>query len=301
MLKLVTTAVLLFSVVCARAAVPGLPLEALDHRELSLRFEPGLRAAAEEIAALYPAVKSELEALFGWHLHRRPTIVLIQQESVFEKLSGHPMIAAYAVPAQNLVVMDYGRLATRPSRIRSVFKHELVHLLLHENLDGAKLPKWFEEGVAQWASGGVADLLDQPQPSLLDQALLSGDHIPLHDLTERFPSDPRSLLLAYEESRSLVTFVADTYGGENITAILESIKRGSDMDAAFYHALSAFPWQIERRWVQERARSPVWLTYLAGHLYTFLFLLGALLTVLGFWRYWQKKRSYVDDDEAPES
>ncbi|MGW8187928.1 MAG: peptidase MA family metallohydrolase [Desulfobacterales bacterium] len=270
--------------------------ETLDQPAVKVRYEASLKGAAEDVATSFPAVEAELAALFGWHLSQRPTVMLIQNGEIFRRLVDHPLITAFAVPSENLIVLDYGKLAGRPAHFGSVLKHEVVHLLLHANRSGAALPKWLEEGVAQWASEGVADLLEKPQPSLLEDAALSGDLIPLNTLRDRFPTDNRMLLLAYEESRRVVSYIAETHGRSALIEILADIQRGSDVDAAFYRSLSAFPWEIERQWIAEQNRGTAWLTYLAGHLYQFLFFAGALLTVAAFVRFRLKKRSYVDDE-----
>ena len=270
--------------------------ETLDRPELKVRYEAPLKGAAEDLAATFPAVESELAERFGWHLSQRPTVMLIQNGEIFRRLADHPLITAFAVPSENLIVLDFGKLAGRPVHFRSVLKHEVVHLFLHVNHSGGALPKWLEEGVAQWASEGVAELIEQPQPSLLEDAILSGGLIPLSALRDRFPTDSRMLLLAYEESHRVVSYIVETYGRSSLIEILTDIQRGSDVDAAFYRSLSAFPWEIERQWIAGQNRGTAWLTYLAGHLYQFLFFLGALLTVAGFVRFRLKKRAYVDDE-----
>jgi hypothetical protein len=270
--------------------------ETLVHPGLKIRYETPLKGAAEDLAATFPAVEAELVELFGWRLSQRPTVMLIQNGEVFRRLADHPLITAFAVPSENLIVLDFGKLAGQPAHFRSVLKHEVVHLFLHANHSGAALPKWLEEGVAQWASEGVAELLEQPHPSLLEDAIISGDLIPLSALRDRFPTDSRKLLLAYEESRRVVSYIAETHGRSVLIDILADIRRGSDADAAFFRSLSAFPWEIERQWIARQNRGTVWLTYLAGHLDQFLFFLGALLTVVGFVRFWLKKRAYVDDE-----
>ena len=270
--------------------------ETLVRPELKIRYEVPLKGAAEDLAASFPAVEAELAELFGWHLSQRPTVMLIQNGETFRRLADHPLITAFAVPSENLIVLDFGKLAGRQVHFRSVLKHEVVHLFLHVNHSGDALPKWLEEGVAQWASEGVAELIEQPQPSLLEDAVLSGGLIPLSALRDRFPTDSRMLLLSYEESHRVVSYIAETYGRSSLIEILADIQRGSDVDTAFYRSLSAFPGEIERQWIAGQNRGAVWLTYLAGHLYQFLFFLGALLTVAGFVRFRLKKRAYVDDE-----
>lgn len=67
-------------------------------------------------------------------------------------------------------------------KLRSVIAHELAHIALRSYLETAQLAAWFDEGFAEWASGGPtcqgwarirSDLLDRERdarapPSLLD-------------------------------------------------------------------------------------------------------------------------------------
>lgn len=270
------------------------PFETIDLAGLTISYEVPLKGAAEDLAAVFPAVVAELETLFGWCLSQRPTVMLIQTGEVFRRRADHPLILAYAVPSESLIVIDFGKLAGRPAHFRSVLKHEAAHLFLHAGLGEAVLPKWLEEGVAQWASEGVAELLVQPQSSLLEDAIVSGTLMPLSDLHDRFPTDPRKLLLAYAQSRRAVSFIVAAHGPVALVEILADIRRGGDVDVAFQRVLKALPREIERRWIAHENQDSAWLAFLAGHLYHFLFLLAALLTLAGFVRFRLQKRDYAD-------
>ncbi|MFZ0613340.1 MAG: hypothetical protein WAM73_13970 [Desulfobacterales bacterium] len=266
----------------------------LERPALTIRYEEPLRKAAEDLATVFRAVSAELVDLFGWHLSQRPTVMLIQTAQVFRQRAGHPLISAYAVPSENLIVLDYGRLAGRPVQLRSVLKHELVHLFLNSSPQTGALPKWLEEGVAQWASEGVAELLDQPPPTVFEAAVVAGGLMPLSELRHHFPRDDRLLMLAYEESRRAVDYIVEANGRRTLIEFLAEVQRGSDVEAAFYRGIGAFPWEIEKQWLDRQSRTTAWPVVLAGHIYQFLFLLGALLTVAGFVRFLRRKRDYTE-------
>ena len=277
--------------------VPAIQLEFLQGHELTVRFDPTLRGIAEEMIDDYPRVKSNLEKIFGWEMPFRPTVFLIQDKEHIRKLSGNPLVVAFAVPEENIIVIDCSRLHIRPHRLDLVMKHELVHLILHYYISGPHLPRWFDEGVAQWISEGVAELLVGPQRSLFEEAILTGKYISLNDLKHGFPRDNTGLILAYEESRSFVDYISNHYGPEKILKILNLLRNGNDIHTAFTASLDASVEEIEERWIRQQHRQTTWLTYLAGHIYEFLFLAGALLTVIGFIRFLIRKRTYRDDNE----
>ena len=104
-------------------------------------------------------------------------------------------------------------------------------------------------------------------------------------------------MLAYEESRSFVTFISQRYGDKKVLDILRYMQKGNDVHTAFYASIDALPEEIENKWISEQRRQSTWFIFLAGHIYEFLFLAGALLTVIGFIRFLIKKRNYRDEDD----
>ncbi len=275
----------------------AIQLEFLSIPELTVRFEPSLKGIAKDVVHIYPRIKSNLEKTFGWEMPFKPTVFLIQDKEYFQRLTGNKLIVAFAAPAENLIVIDCSRLHIRPHRLDQILKHEMVHLILHHNIRSVHLPRWLDEGVAQWLSEGVAELLEAPQRSFFQEALLSDKYIPLRNLKHRFPTDKKNLMLAYEESRSFVDFISDRYGDDKIFEILNHLQKGNGIHTAFTASLNSSPEEIEDRWIMQQRRQTTWFIFLAGHIYEFLFLAGALLTVIGFIRFLIKKRNYRDEDD----
>jgi len=273
----------------------AIQLKSVTRSELTVRFEPALKGIAEDVLDIYPRIKSNLEKTFGWEMPLRPAVFLIQNKEYFQRFTGNKLIVAFAAPAENLIVIDCSRLHIRPHRLDQILKHEMIHLLLHHHIRSVHLPRWLDEGVAQWFSEGVGELLEAPQRSFFEEALLSGNYIPLRDLKHSFPMDKKSLMLAYEESRSFVAFISDRYGDDSIFEILKHLQKGNEIHTAFPKRLNALPEEIEDQWIRQQRRQTTWLIFLAGHMYEFLFLAGALLTVIGFIRFLIKKRNYKDE------
>jgi len=272
-------------------------LGSLEAGGAHFQYEEGLQPAAKELAGLYPKLRRDLAQRFGWPLDFKPTVVLIANPKRFRQVAGSRLVAAYAVPSRNLIVLDYSRLSADPGRLEAVTKHELVHLLLHRHIDADLLPRWLNEGVAQWISEGIGELLARPRPGLLEKAVLSGSHLSLARMERRFPSTRDGLLLAYEQSHSIVRFIADRFGEEKLFQILDRMKRGSDIDAALQAVLSLDRRQLEKRWLETQRKPSPWLTFLARNIYSILFLFGALLTMVGFVRFLIRKRRYRDEDD----
>ena len=170
-------------------------------------------------------------------------------------------------------------------------------ILIHHHIKRENLPRWLDEGICQWASDGVAEIIMNQRRSVLDEAILSGRYLSIRDLTDRFPGEKRSLMLAYEESKSLVEYIIGSYGSEGILAVLDYLKDGAEVDVAILKGLSISLDELEARWHQDLKRRITWVTYLINHLYQILFFLAALAVIYGFIRRLMKKRAYRDEEE----
>ena len=50
-----------------------------------------LESAARDVVSIYPVVKDELEALFGWQLDVRPRVVLVKNSRSFQQMTRHAL------------------------------------------------------------------------------------------------------------------------------------------------------------------------------------------------------------------
>ena len=243
-------------------------------------------------------LKAELEKTLNWELDFGPTILLTNNRRKFEELTGNSLVVAYAIPRKNLIVVDYSKTTTRPFSLGTILKHELCHLLLHHHIREVHLPRWLDEGISQWVSDGIAEIMINRKRSTLNTAVLSKRLIRLERLSVSFPRDEKSLLLAYEESKSVVEYIGNEFGRDGILNLLQHMRDGYEIDVAIQRSLSVRFDGLERKWHSHLRKKITWFTYLATNLYTILFFLAALITVFGFVRVVIKKRRYVDDEPS---
>jgi hypothetical protein len=266
--------------------------------EVVVLFQEPLGRAAKEVVNIYPALRRELEKTLGWRVGFRPQVLLIHDREAFVRMAGSDLFVALALPREDLVVIDYSKMSTAPFSLAVILKHELTHLLLHHHIRRAELPKWLDEGVSQWVSGGIAEVIIGRKGTVLKEATLSGNYLSLDSLVDDFPRDKRSLILAYEESRSFVEFISGTFGVEGLLEVLGHLKEGDDADVAVFDSLSVPLDELERRWHRHLRKQTTWLTYLAGNLYGILFFAAALITIVGFIRLLiMKRRRYGHDED----
>jgi len=269
----------------------------VERNEAIVSFEEPLRGAAQEVADLYPKVKQELENLIQWDIDFRPTILLLKDKN-FQKVGGNNFVMAFAVPRRNLIVIDYSKMKIISFTIHSTLKHELCHLLLHRYVTKGNLPKWLDEGIAQWTSDGMVEIvMNNKQESMLNKTILTGRYIPLRVLAHQFPDERHQLLLAYEESKSFVEYIVDRYGARGLLAILEQLKEGYGINEAIRNSLSISFAELEEDWLKHLDKRISWFHYLSRNLYNILFFVAALATILGFVKILIKKRRYNDEED----
>ncbi len=274
----------------------GIPPSSIETKEIIVLFEESLEGAAKKVAVSYPALKKDLEERLKLSLDFRPVVLLLDKRETFQEKSGSKLIMAFAIPSQRLIVMDYSIIRAKPYLLETTLKHELCHLLLHRHIESFNLPKWLDEGVSQWVSEGMAEIIMNRDRFILGRAVLSGKYFRIRDISRRFPEDEISLLTAYEESKDLIEYTGREFGEEGIIDILEYLKAGNSPDEAVFKSLSVSLEALEELWLEDLKKRTTWFTYLTVHLYQILFSLGALLAVAGFVRTMIRMKNYRDDD-----
>ena len=271
--------VLLLRIVPAYA-VTNAEFDTLERGDLVIRFNRPLSGVANEIARFFPKAKTELSTLLGWELVSISEVVLVRDHEAFRMVAGSDMVVAFADPRKGRIVVDCSRIGMPHFDLEMVFKHELCHLFLHFHIPSG-LPRWLDEGIAQWTSGGLGEILVENRTSILDEAVLSGRVFRFDDLTFSFPEDRYGVALAYEQSKSFVEYMAATYGTPELVALLNLLKDGTAIDEAVHNTMGLPLAHIERNWLSHFGTRTAWLAYVSNNLYEILFLLAALLTVIG--------------------
>jgi hypothetical protein len=283
--------ILSFTASCAQSAERNL----IEQKDVVILFDAGLQPVAEKAASFYPAIKSELEKSIGWKVDFRPEIVLIKDNETFQMMSGNPLIVGYALPDKGVIVINYSKM-TEPFSLETIVKHELCHLLLHEYIKDENLPRWLDEGVAQWVSGGLADIIMEKR-SVLDGAVMQNRMLGLRYLADGFPGDDVRLRLAYAESKSFVEYITTDKGTEGLMDILNSLKNGNDIDSAIMETFSISFAELEERWRDSLEKKKLWISFLINNLTELLFFLSALILVYGFMRAWRRKKRRYEEEE----
>lgn len=275
--------------------------QTLVDERVTVSYDGPLQNAAIEVLKVYPAIRAELLNDLGWwSTDFRPEIILIKDSASFRRFTDSSLIAAIAIPQKDLIVVDYSRMNIHPFTLGTTLKHELCHLELHHHIAERNLPRWLDEGICQWITGGLAEIMTDGTYSILREAALSKRVISFEELAERFPNEGRDLLLAYEESRSIVEYIQKEFSVSGVRSILEYLSRNDNLQDAVQKSLLISLDELEDRWRLSITEKTLWFSYISNNFYEILFLFAALITIYGFFRTLKKKKEYRDEAEARE-
>ncbi len=285
------TALLLFVLLLFAAVKPVHGSQSLVMRSetASVRFDAAQEAAAGEVLRLYPTVQSDLRSLIPWPVEFSPTFVLLK-EGQLEKMAGTELVAALAIPERDLILLDLSKMYKHAFVLETTMKHELCHLLLHHHIRKTELPRWLDEGVCQWVTNGMAEIVVDRKVSFLNEAVLSGRVLSLRELSEHFPGGDRSLILAYEQSQSVVTYISQRYGTDKLLQVLNRLRDGVPLPEAVSETLGIAIPELEGSWQRSLKKEQTWLLYVSVHLYEILFFAAALLTMAGAYRLIRRRK-----------
>lgn len=261
-----------------------------------IHYQPRLDNVAQQIVRMYPPVKLELEHTLHLMVDFKPNILLMNDRRRFSKTFGGDMVVAVAIPDRNLMVIDYTRMVENPFMLRTTLKHELSHLLLHRHIDSDSLPRWLDEGISQWVTGGVSELVTDPGWSVLENAAMRDNLLRFDELVS-FPSERRATMLAYQQSKSFIEYIVELYGTNALINILREMKNNASVDRAFATVLPHTLRQVEHNWVNHIQTRVSWFTYISRNMFQFIFLIAAFLLIVAFIKTIFQRRRRDDDDE----
>jgi MYXO-CTERM domain-containing protein len=210
-------------------------------------------------------------------LPRAVSLFIAPDRPVFDSLTGGRVPewgAGVAVPALGrIVVPGFGTQRARGWEEARVLKHEWAHLGLHQFLGGLRPPRWFDEGYAQWASGGW-----NPSEGWRLRVSLAMGRAPLLDsLVLDWPRDPASAGLAYLLSATAVEYLVRESGERGLRIFLERWREVGNFDLAMATVYGVTPGRFEEGWRKYVRRQYGWLFVLSHSTVFWLALALALL------------------------
>jgi hypothetical protein len=202
--------------------------------------------------------------------------ILAHTPVAFDELTGGVVPewrAGVAIPALGMLVMPTGegQRVLDGEGLRTL-RHEWAHLGLHERLGDLRVPRWFDEGYAQWASGGF----DATEAWRLRILLALGDAPAMDSLTLGWPADREPARAAYLLAASAVGYLLEPGGERALEIFLERWTEERSFDAALRLTFGVTPGQLEEDW-KRHVRSRYGWVMVLGHSTVFWMLLALVL------------------------
>ena len=271
--------------------------EIIKTHDVTIKYEKGLSGVSNEIGSLIPSLKEETEKRIGLPINFSFDIIIYRDRKTFRRLVNSDMIAAFAIPGEALIVLDYSQFRHDPLTLKLIVMHEMCHLLLHKNIAWNNLPRWFDEGLSQWVSSGINEIVYPRSTDVLKMAFISGTLLPFSTISEALPPDTADLILSYEQGRSMVDYIEQRYGMDSIKGIISRLSSGAGFHDAVNDELGADFTEIEKKWRRDKGKQQyTWFAYISDHIYLILFFISAFLTIYGFIRLRKRMRDYQDEE-----
>ncbi|MFH1857270.1 MAG: hypothetical protein ABH836_08645 [Candidatus Omnitrophota bacterium] len=176
-------------------------------------------------------------------------IYLYKNHEQYVENSGAPSWSVGIAKQEPLCFATYERAKNVE---HTVFPHELTHLMLFVFFDGQSIPRWLNEGLAEYEE---ADFGKTEKP-FLKRRVKNGYYIKLEDLfsMRSYPVDDEELRLFYAESASVVEFLKDENLGQCFGEFLLEIKKGTDAQTAlkeiYQWKFSGGIKELEKKWIE---------------------------------------------------
>jgi hypothetical protein len=269
-------------------ALAALPAGQVSTPHFELRFDEAERGPAEALAATAEAERDDLcEDLGGCPDGPKLVIVVASDSDALRRYLGPGVpswAAGIAIPRDSIAGVHLSPAGgTRWGDLRTTFRHELSHLLVHQVVGGHPLPRWLKEGFAthqarEWSFERV---------KVLTRAAMTRGLLPLDDIDRRFPRSHHEVSLAYAQGVAFVAFLLRE-DAEAFAAVLRGVRDGRPYREALELAYGRPLAQLEADWSAAMNHEYRFVPLLTGG--STLWVMITLLFLLGYWRRRRERR-----------
>ncbi len=178
---------------------------------------------------------------------------------------------------------------------REILNHEITHIFLEQYLAGARVPRWFHEGYALYASRmwGLESFLR------FSVAVLAGRVFSLRELDRGMPENEEWAELAYIQSYTVVEFMFEHWNDAQMQLLFERWRATGDLDSALRSSLGLTLSRLEDKWRDWAGVRYGWLKLLTSA--TLMWIVAALLFLVVFARRRSRDKKKLEDMRRRES
>ncbi len=202
-------------------------------------------------------------------------VYLTPDREVFNALTGGGVPdwgAGVAFPDADRIVMPAVPAVGGIDNLQTL-RHEWAHIALHQQMRGLRIPRWFDEGYAQWASGGW----NASEAWKLRTAMILRRTPPLDSLRLEWPRERGEAEIAYMLSATAVEYVTNQGGAAGLERFFARWREQSNFDVAFGATFGTVGARFEELWRRYVRRQYGWLMVFSDALLGWTFLSVLLL------------------------
>lgn len=202
--------------------------------------------------------------------------VLAHSPAAFDEATGGVVPewrAGVAIPSLDMLVMPTGEgvRVVAGEGLRTL-RHEWAHLGLHQHLGELRVPRWFNEGYAQWASGGF-----DAMGAWRLRVMIALRRTPAMDsLALSWPSGREEARTAYLLAASAVTYLLEAGGERGLALFLDRWRERRSFESAFRETFGVTTGQFEEDWKRHVRSRYGWL-FMLSHSALFWLVLALVL------------------------
>ncbi len=199
-----------------------------------------LQAAAEAMEIMVPLLgiePTEPLRIVSYNNYRHMSTALpFRSQAVREQLQTQGMAFD-----NERVLLVHGFDAT----VKGTVSHEFTHLLVAEAAGRARnqVPAWLNEGLAEY---GNVDPTDNYEAALR-YGIYTRRLKPLW-FQQSFSGSPNDIIIAYGQGRSVVNFLVNRFGPENIAELFRALQKTLDVDLALKEVYGFDQYGLDTEW-----------------------------------------------------
>lgn len=266
---------------------------------VTARYRGGDSLRAARAVATLEAM-GPLPALADTGLH--VTLTVAPTREVMDSLVGGRVpewAGAVAISERMEMIVPSGRFwpGSRVEEV-GVLRHEWAHLALAHEMGRLRIPRWFNEGYAEWAAGSWRD----DGALKLSLALAFGGAPPLDSIALSWPRDPVPAEVAYLLSASVIHYLIESSGARGLETFIAAWKQGASFERALREVYGTTSGQLEADWRKWVGRRYGWLSVLSHSAVFWTVLVAALSAMfLNRRRYRRQQMARLRAGEPPDN
>lgn len=290
----------------------NIPAFALSEISENVRvdYEQKNSVFAKYVLSISQKVRESVTEKTGIKYDNPILIKISPSRSEFNKITGinNLGIQGIAISEANLTVINSENVFNKSNDdIFRLLEHEFAHIYMGNYIShGADIsfPRWLNEGVAQWVSGGANELFSSSFQDSLQTAFISNRLLPFSAIIQGFPNTQDNFTLAYAQSLSMIEYLVEKHGNEKLENLLVNLKQEKNFYTAFSKTYSQTFQEVEGQWhLDKRKSNYTYDYYFSTHidlLINGLIVVAALLAfIFNFFRNRKIKKQYqlLDDQD----